>query len=102
MLYILVHYKATNKNYRWVIFTAWIVLVAVTITHHMTDYVFVGILILWAATSLFRDSSGNDRVRLAAIALFGIFLSLAYVFLLKGNPVIEYSPGILQVHLLIL
>ena len=56
----------------------------------MTDYVFVGILILWAATSLFRDSSGNDRVRLAAIALFGIFLSLVYVFLLKGNPVIEY------------
>ena len=90
MLYILVHYKATNKNYRWVIFTAWIVLVAVTITHHMTDYVFIGMLILWAATSLFRDSSGNDRVRLAAIALFGIFLSLVYVFLLKGNPVIEY------------
>ena len=38
----LARFDNANKDYRWVIFTAWIVLAVVTITHHMTDYVFDG------------------------------------------------------------
>src|SRR6266699_1386203 len=90
MLYILARYEIKDKDHRWVIFTAWVVLAAVTITHHMTDFVFVGLLILWAAVSLFRPSSRDSRIHLVAIALFGVLLSLAYAFLLKGNPVWGY------------
>src|SRR6266567_505035 len=90
MLYILARYEIRDKDHRWVIFTAWVVLAAVTITHHMTDFVFVGLLILWAAVSLFRPSSRDTRIHLVAIALFGVLLSLAYAFLLKGNPVRGY------------
>lgn len=90
MLYILARYETRDKNHRWVIFIAWIVLAAVTITHHMTDYVFVGLLSLWAVVSLFRPSSRNARVHLAAIALFGLILALAYTFLLPGNPAPSY------------
>ncbi len=90
MLYILARYETRDKDHRWVIFTAWIVLASVTITHHMTDYVFVGLLILWAAVSLFRPSSRSTRVHLVAIALFGVLLALAYAFLLRGNPVWGY------------
>ena len=90
MLYILARYETRDKDHRWVIFTAWIVLVSVTITHHMTDFVFDGLLILWAMVSLFRPSSRNFRIHLAAIALFGVLLSLAYAFLPRGNPVWGY------------
>jgi len=90
MLYILARYQTTNEDYRWAIFIAWIVLLAVTITHHMTDYVFDGLLIVWAMISLFQASSPNMRRYLVTIALFGVLLSLAYAFLLKGNPVWGY------------
>src|SRR6266566_2140882 len=90
MLYILARYQTMNEDYRWAIFIAWIVLLAVTITHHMTDYVFDGLLILWAVISLFQASSSNMRRNLVTIALFGALLSLAYTFLLQGNPAWGY------------
>jgi len=90
MLYILARYQTTSKDYRWTLFTAWIVLLAVTITHHMTDLVIDGWLLLWAVISLFQASSRNMRRNLATITLFGVLLSLAYAFFLKGNPVLGY------------
>lgn len=90
MLYILTRYANTGKNQRWVIATAWIVLVAVTITHHMTNYVFDGLLCLWAGISFFRPVPRKVRIHLTAIALFAPLLSLAYAFFLPGNPVWAY------------
>src|SRR6266566_2363049 len=90
LLYILTRYQTTNKDYRWAIFIACFVLLSVTITHHMTDYVFDGLLILWAVTSLFQVASRNMQRNLATIALFGVLLSVAYAFLLKGNPAWGY------------
>ncbi|MFL5627244.1 MAG: hypothetical protein ACJ788_16820 [Ktedonobacteraceae bacterium] len=90
MLYILARYETTGKDHRWVVFMAWIVLIAVTITHHMTDYVSIGLLILWATVSLFQPASHNGHRHLTAIALFGLILALVYAFLLPGNPVWGY------------
>jgi hypothetical protein len=85
MLYILARCETMNKDSRWILFTAYIVLLAITITHHMTDYNFDGLLILWAVISLFHTSSRNMPRNLITIALFGVLLSLAYTFLLNGN-----------------
>src|SRR5713226_9436502 len=93
MFSILARYQTTHKDYRWAIFMACFVLLAVTITHHMTDYVCDGLLILWAVISLFQASSRNVRSNLVTIALFGVLLSLAYAFLLQGNPVRQYHSG---------
>src|SRR5216684_1076251 len=93
MFSILARYQTTHKDYRWAIFMACFVLLAVTITHHMTDYVCDGLLILWAVISLFQASSRNVRSNLVTIALFGVLLSLAYAFLLQGNPVRQYLSG---------
>lgn len=90
MLYILARYESADKDHRWVIVTAWIVLVVVTVTHHMTDYVFIGLLILWALVSLFSPSSRNTRIHLVSIALFGLVLAFAYALLLPKNPVWGY------------
>ncbi len=90
VLYILARYENTNKDYRWIMVAAYIVLLAVTITHHMTDYVFNGLLILWAWISLFQASSRDMRGTLATIACCGVLLSLAYAFFFQGNPVWGY------------
>src|SRR6266849_933764 len=67
MFSILARYQTTHKDYRWAIFMACFVLLAVTITHHMTDYVCDGLLILWAVISLFQASSRNVRSNLVTI-----------------------------------
>jgi hypothetical protein len=87
---ILARYGNADKNHRWVIIAAWIVLAAVNITHHMTSYFFDGLLCLWAGVSLLRPTAPGFRRHLASLALFGLVLSLAYAFLLPGNPVGSY------------
>lgn len=92
MFYILVRYQnqAIHENYRWVTLIACFVLLVVTVTHHMTDYVLDVLLLLWAVVSLFQSSARPMRRNLITIALFGIFLSLSYAFLVPGNPVWQY------------
>lgn len=90
MIYILARYGDAERSHRLVIVTAWIVLAAVTVTHHMTDYVFDGLLLLWTTVSFFRPTPRRVRIHLAAITLFAVVLSLAYAFLVPGNPVWSY------------
>jgi hypothetical protein len=92
MIYILTRYSNREKTYSWVPATAWLVLAAVTITHHMTDYFFDGLLLFWAGVSLCRPVSpaSTGRLSVVAIALYGVLLSLAYALLLPHNPVWDY------------
>ena len=90
LFYLLARYETIRARSPRVIGVAWLVVVAVTLTHHMTNYVFDGLLLLWAGISLLRASSGTMRIHLTAIALFGVLLSLAYTFLLPGNPASAY------------
>src|SRR3989440_314611 len=91
MLYILARYNGMgNNNYRWMLFIAWLALVALTTIHHITDYVFVGILALWTLASLFQISGRHLRRVLAVFALSGLLFSLGYAFLVAGNPIWKY------------
>src|SRR5712692_9751804 len=93
MFYLLARYQEEGRSFAPLRMTAplaCIVLLAVTITHHMTDYVFDGLLICWAVISLFQASSRHMRKNLVTIALFGVLISLADAFLFKGNPVWLY------------
>src|SRR6266550_1922502 len=91
MLYILARYDAMgNNNYRWMLFIAWVALGVLTAIHHITDYVFVGFLALWTLASLFQISGRHMRRVLAAFALSGLLFSLAWAFLVAGNPVWKY------------
>jgi hypothetical protein len=90
MMYILIRFQAKNKESRWILLAAYIALLAITITHHMTDFFFVGVLIIWALVSLFQATSNRIRRNLATIAFFGVLISFAYTFLLIGNPASEY------------
>jgi len=88
--YILARFEKVGGKHRWIIFTSWIILIALTFTHHMTDYVFDGLLLLWAMVSFFSSTSRKTRIHLTTIAAFGVVLALAYAFLVNGNPVWSY------------
>ncbi len=90
MLYLLTAYESTEENTRKALCVAYIVLLAVVVTHHMTDYFFLAFLLLWALISLVRPSSSRMRVNLVAITLCGTLLSLTYALLLQENPVSGY------------
>lgn len=92
LFYVLRRYQLADKDHRWVLSITWMVLLALTVTHHMTDYVIDGLLLMWSIVSLFTNTSRGMRIHLWAITLFAIALSLAYMFF-KGNPVWSYLSG---------
>lgn len=89
MFYALARYDAlSNGKYRWMLLVAWLTLAALTITHHMTDFVFVALLALWTIISI-RGGRGIRGI-LAAITLSGLLFAFVYAFLMPGNPVWSY------------
>jgi len=109
LLSILARYESMENNkYRWMLVVAWLALVSLTITHHMTDYVFVGFLALWTVVSLvvrtraraswtsprpypaMGEAAPRMRGILTAFAFSGLLFSVGYAFLLAGNPVWKY------------
>lgn len=89
VLFTLVDREKLYGKHRWVTLTTWLALSAVLVTHHMTDFVLDGLLLLWAATDIVQRPSHRPRSYLIGIALFGVLASLAWINL-KGNPVVSY------------
>lgn len=77
---------------RWITVIGWITLVALTLTHHMTDFFLDGVLLLWAVLDLFLRRTPIYRSSIFRIALLGIALSLVWINF-KGNPVVHYIAG---------
>src|SRR5947209_2248680 len=108
LLFILARFEAMEYDrYRWMLAVAWLALVSLTITHHMTDYVFAGFLALWTVVSLVArrartswssthpyltmgEAAARMPVVLAAFVFSGLLFSVGYAFLLTGNPVWKY------------
>src|SRR5207248_11032810 len=106
--FILARFEASEHNtYRWMLVVAWLALVSLTMTHHMTDYVFVAFLAIWTVVSLVARraraswtsprpyptmGAAAPRMRgiLTAFAFSGLLFSVGYAFLLSGNPVWRY------------
>ncbi len=68
---------------------AWLIIVAVAFTHHITDYFLDGILALWAIVYVWLRVAPVHKAGLVRTVLFAIGLSLLVIFR-PGNPVIVY------------
>lgn len=88
--YLLARYEHVGGEHRQVIFASWVVLMAITVTHHMTDIVTDSLLLLWAVVSFFASTRRRTRIHLLTLAIFGFVLAAAYAFLVDGNPVWSY------------
>lgn len=81
--------KVLSNDLRWMTLMAWITLVALVLTHHVTSFFLVGLLILWAVAYGFLRLTPVYRSNLAWTALIGTLLSISWI-VLSGSPVVGY------------
>ncbi len=89
VLFTLANYMKLNNKHGWIMSSTWLTLGAITVTHHMTDFVLDGLLLLWAVTDGLQQRTRLRQSSIVWIALFGVFIAVAWIGL-KGNPVVEY------------
>jgi len=87
-------HKELNSDLRWITLTAWIALIAVVFTHHVTDFFFDALLILWAVVYGLLRLTPMHRSNLTRTALLGILITIAWIGL-RGNPVVGYISSFL-------
>jgi len=91
-------HKWLNSDLRWLTCIAWMALAALTFTHHVTDFFFVALLLLWAITYTCMRLVPLRRSNLAKTALFAV--GMAVVSTVRGgNPVIGYLSSFIEVSL---
>src|ERR1700730_9061245 len=96
VLYVIAHHITLSNDRLTITLIACINLGAIAVTHHITDYIFDGFLLLWAILytlqHLFQRYPREGRLRQSPLlwsALFGVIISLVWMSL-PGNPVVNY------------
>lgn len=99
VLFVAARHETLNGGRYWtarIVLIACIILAAVVVTHHVTDFVFDGFLLLWTVifivqhlTRMHQAKGRQQRSPLLWITLFGILASFAWISL-PGNPVVNY------------
>jgi hypothetical protein len=89
VLFAMARHETLDSGRRWMTLTAWIVLAAVVVTHHVTNFIFDGLLILWAVLYALLRPASLRQSDLARTALLGVFLTVASLILV-ANPVVQY------------
>jgi hypothetical protein len=84
-----VAYETLNDYGSWVVIAGWITLGAVVATHHTTDFILDGFLVLWALTFVSLRTAPIRKSGLVQTALFGVVLSIGYVVFI-AQPVVGY------------
>jgi len=90
MLVLLARYEVLTKaNRRYLAVLVWVTLGSIAVTHHVTDFVFDALLLLWTVTYSVQRTRTQQK-NLAFTAFLGLSAAFAYIFLMQGNPVVDY------------
>src|SRR5579863_202438 len=92
------HHARLSGDQRWLTCIAWLALVALTFTHHVSDFFFVALLLLWCITFTCMRLVPLKKSNLAMSALFAVGIAVAST-LRAGNPVTGYLSSFLGVSL---
>ena len=87
-----------NYDLRWITLTAWLILIAVVLTHHVTDFFFDMMLVIWTIVYAAKRLTPLYRSKLALTAGIAVVVSVASV-LRPGNPVVDYLTSFMVVAL---
>ena len=87
-----------SHDLRWITLTAWFTLVAVVLTHHVTDFFFDLMLVIWTIIYAVKRLTPLYRSKLALTAVIGVGVSVLSV-LRPGNPVVGYLTSFMTVAL---
>lgn len=89
MLFLLARMETVGRRGRWLLLAAWLTLGVLVTAHHVSEFFFVGLLILWAILHKFPHIVPMFKSHLAKTALLGILFSVAWVVFV-ATPVIGY------------
>ncbi len=90
--------KRLSSDQRWLTCIAWLALIALTFTHHVSDFFFVALLLLWTALYTCMRLVPLRRSNLAKTALFAVLVAVVST-VRAGNPVTGYLSSFLEVSL---
>ena len=89
VLFAMTRYEMLNKSRPWVMLVAWLVLTAMDVTHHATNFIFEGLFLLWAAVYVFLRPQPLRKSIVIPTVIIGLVLTVTTVLLI-GNTVISY------------
>lgn len=89
VVFAMTRYETLNNNRRWIMLSAWIVLTAMIATHHLTNFIFEGLFMLWATIYLFLRPLPLRKSIVIWTVIIGMTLTVITVLLI-GNTVIGY------------
>jgi len=87
-----------HHDLRWITLTAWLVLVAIVFTHHVTDFFFDALLIVWTVIYICKRLTPLYRSTLALTTVLALAISVASV-LQVNNPVVSYLTSFMSIAL---
>ncbi len=82
-------HNGLNNDLRWITVTTWIVLIAIIFTHHVTDFFFESLLILWTIIYVCKRLIPFYRSTLVLTVGIGVSVSIFSTFRVD-NPVVGY------------
>ncbi len=81
--------KILTNRLRWVALITWTTLVALVVTHHVTSFFLIGLLVMWTLVYGFLRFMPLFRSILAWSTLVGLLLAIGWIALSR-NPVVGY------------
>lgn len=87
--------KELNTDLRWITITAWIIISAIGVIHHVTSFFLTGTLLLWMLTYAYMRLTPIWHSRLTKTALFSAFIALFWT-IMPFNPVAQYLSSFME------
>ena len=85
-----------HHDLRWITLTAWLVLIAIVFTHHVTDFFFDALLIVWTVIYICKRLTPLYRSTLALTTVLALGISFANA-LQGNNPVVSYLTSFMSI-----
>lgn len=93
-MFAMVRYETLNNGRIWVMLTAWFVMAAMILTHHVTNFLFEVMFLLWSTIYLFIGTLPLRRSVVVPTVIAGFTLTVGSILLI-GNVVITYLASII-------
>jgi hypothetical protein len=89
VMFALVRYETLSVDRRWLVIVAWVVLGALIATHHLTNFIFEGLFILWSITYVILRPYPLRSTIVLLTTLVGLVMTVVSIVLV-GPTLIGY------------
>lgn len=91
VIFALVRYDTLHIDRRWLVVAAWIVLGALIVTHHLTNFIFEGLFVLWSITYVILRPYPLRSSIVILTTLVGLVMTVASIALIGPTLVVYFG-----------